>query len=87
MKILPVKPPLLALLAALLFPLPARAVAPIRQGIIVLDACQFLGEMPGGDTAQNGPQGGRAFRGLNAGPAAAPAGKPPALVTFEDFSI
>jgi outer membrane protein assembly factor BamB len=75
---------LAALILAMSIPLTARAVAPVRQGIIVLDACQFLGELPDGDPAINGVGGGRGgFRGLNA---PAPASGPAAF-TFEDFAI
>ena len=36
----------------------------------MLDGCQFLNELPDGDTAINGQQGRGGFRGLNAGGAA-----------------
>jgi FG-GAP repeat protein len=79
---------LAALLAAAFLPLMARAVAPVRQGVVVLDAAQFLAELPAGDTAANGPQGGRGFRGPAAPGAAAPAApRPPAQFTFEEFAI
>jgi hypothetical protein len=81
-----------------LFPLTARAVAPVRKGIVVLDACQFLGELPGGDSANNGQRGGggggrgrggNGANGAGAAPsgAAAPATRPAMPFTFEDFSI
>jgi hypothetical protein len=34
------------------------AAAPVRKGVVVVDAAQFLGELPAGDTANNGPGGG-----------------------------
>jgi hypothetical protein len=77
-----------ALIAVLCVPLTARAVAPVRKGIVVIDAAQFLSELPDGDTAMNGPGGRGGFRGLNTSPAtqtAAP--RPPAQFTFEDFAI
>jgi len=89
---------LVAVIVTVCVPLTAGAVAPVRQGIVVLDACQFLGELPAGDTAANGPQGGRGFRGMNSRPAATPAppretgsqlatSRPAGPFTFEDFSI
>ncbi|HVT80831.1 MAG TPA: hypothetical protein VHM90_09250, partial [Phycisphaerae bacterium] len=63
----------------------ARAVAPVRAGVVVLDATQFLGELPDGDTANNGRQGG----GGGGRRGAAPAGpaRPVPTFTFENFSI
>ena len=40
---------LIALMSAVsLFPV-SRAAAPVRSGVVVLDATQFLGELPDGD--------------------------------------
>jgi len=81
----------IALMFPLLIPLTARAAsAPVRGGVIVADACQFLNELPSGDTATNGPVGGRGFggmRGGRAGAATARASQPAVPFTFEDFSI
>ena len=71
--------------ALLLLPALARAVAPVRAGIVVLDATQFLAELPEGDTAMNGRQGGGGRRGAAAA-ATVPARPPPAF-TFENFAI
>ncbi|HVS51258.1 MAG TPA: FG-GAP-like repeat-containing protein [Opitutaceae bacterium] len=74
------KTSLFALLFALSLPVAARAVAPVRAGVVVLDATQFLGELPDGDTAQNGrPFGGGRGRAAAAAPAPA--------FTFENFAI
>jgi len=77
---------LLALALASSLPAISRAAAPIRSGIVVLDATSFLGELPDGDTAQNGPPrtGGGGRRG--GAPATAPA-RPVPTFTFEDFAI
>jgi outer membrane protein assembly factor BamB len=65
----------------------ARAAAPVRSGIVVLDATQFLGELPSGDTAVNGlPFGGRGRRGAGGAPVPAAPPQPPPF-TFENFSI
>ena len=66
----------------------ARAVAPVRAGVVVLDATQFLGELPDGDVALNGPprNGGGGRRGAAPSPAPAVARPVPAF-TFENFSI
>lgn len=77
---------LLALALGSFLPAVSRAAAPIRSGIVVLDATSFLGELPDGDTAQNGPPrtGGGGRRG--GVPATAPA-RPVPTFTFEDFAI
>jgi outer membrane protein assembly factor BamB len=62
-----------------------RAAAPVRSGIVVLDATQFLGELPDGDTAMNGRQGGGGGGRGRGGAAAAPAPVP--AFTFENFAI
>jgi hypothetical protein len=58
----------------------AHGAVPVRSGIVVLDATSFLGELPEGDTAMNGRQGG-------GGRGAAAAGRPPPAFTFENFAI
>ena len=64
----------------------ARAVAPVRGGVVVLDATQFLGELPDGDTATNGaPRGGGG--GRRGGAAATVAARPAPAFTFENFAI
>jgi outer membrane protein assembly factor BamB len=76
---------LIALVSAVALLPVSRAAAPVRAGIVVLDATSFLGELPEGDTAQNGPPrtgGGR--RG--AAPAATPM-RPAPTFTFENFAI
>ncbi len=76
------KTPLLIALALAVSVAPsARAAAPIRAGVVVLDATQFLNELPDGDTAFNGRQGGGGRRG-----AAAPT-RPTPTFTFENFAI
>jgi hypothetical protein len=95
---LPARILLAAFIFALALPLIARAVpAPIRSGVIVLDATSFLGTLPDGDTATNGPAtagGGRGGRGRGA--ASAPAATQPApqqmlnivpTFNFENFWI
>jgi hypothetical protein len=74
-------------LMPVLFLLPvSRAAAPVRAGNVVLNATSFLGELPDGDTAQNGPPrtGGGGRRG--GAPAATPA-RPTPTFTFENFAI
>ena len=75
MRIIP-----LTLLLAFLLPTVSRAVAPVRSGVVILDATQFLGEMPYDDTANNGRGGGGGRRGGAAAPAAS-------AFTFENFSL
>ncbi|HWA08189.1 MAG TPA: FG-GAP-like repeat-containing protein [Opitutaceae bacterium] len=75
--------PLIALLLAAALPTSLRAAAPVRAGVVVLDATQFLGELPDGDTAMNGRQGGGGGGRRGAAPAARPA---PAFI-FENFAI
>jgi outer membrane protein assembly factor BamB len=77
---------LIALALVSLLPATSRAAAPVRSGIVVLDATSFLGELPDGDTAQNGPPrtGGGGRRG--AAPATA-AARPAPTFTFENFAI
>ncbi|MEO6569062.1 MAG: FG-GAP-like repeat-containing protein [Opitutaceae bacterium] len=66
-----------------------RAAAPVRAGIVVLDATQFLGELPDGDTAINGigrqGGGGGGRRGAAAPATGAP--RPVPVFTFENFAI
>jgi hypothetical protein len=64
----------------------SRAAAPVRSGVVVLDATQFLGELPDGDTAVNGAPrvGGGGRRGAAPAPAVA---RPVPTFTFENFSI
>jgi hypothetical protein len=70
--------------AILLLPL-SRAAAPVRSGVVVLDATQFLGELPDGDTATNGPpRAGGGRRGAAPSPEAA---RPVPTFTFENFAI
>ncbi len=76
MRIIPI-----TLLLAVLLPTVSRAVAPVRSGVVILDATQFLGEMPYDDTANNGRGGGGGGRRGGAAAPAAPA------FTFENFSI
>ncbi len=76
---------LVALMATLAMPQMSqmvRAAAPVRRGVIVVDATQFLAELPDGDNATNGPGnggrgggggGGRRGRGGTSAPASAPA--------------
>lgn len=60
--------------------LPAlHAAAPVRAGVVVLDATQFLAELPEGNTATNG-----VGRGGGRGGAAA---RPAPTFTFENFAI
>jgi len=66
---------------ALSLPLLSRATAPVRSGIVVLDATQFLGELPDGDTAVNGNRGGP----RNAAAVASP--RPVPAFIFENFAI
>lgn len=83
------KNPLLFVMLALCPLAAARAVAPVRAGVVVLDATQFLGELPDGDTANNGRQGGGGGGGggrRGAAPAGA-AARPVPTFTFENFSI
>jgi hypothetical protein len=54
---------LAAMLAIGLSPAAALAVAPVRNGVVVVDAAQFLATLPDGDTATNGPGGGGGGRG------------------------
>ncbi len=77
---------LIALALVSFLPAMSRAAAPVRSGIVVLDATSFLGELPDGDTAQNGPPrtGGGGRRG--AAPATA-AARPVPTFTFENFAI
>ncbi len=76
---------LIALVSVCSLPVVSRAVAPVRSGILVLDATQFLGELPEGDTAQNGPP---RIGGGRRGPAPAPtAARPAPTFTFENFAI
>lgn len=88
----------LVLALALLSPMPVRAgVAPVRNGVVVVDATTFLAELPEGNNATNGPGGGGrgGGRGRGRGAATAPAVAAPAdmLVpiappfTFQNFSI
>lgn len=64
----------------------ARAMASVRAGVVVLDATRFLGELPDGDTALNGPP--RAGGGGRRGTAPAPVvARPVPVFTFENFSI
>ena len=73
----------------------SRAAAPVRAGIVVLDATQFLGELPEGDTATNGaPRAGGGGRGRGRGGAADAAAvatpavpRPAPTFTFENFAI
>src|SRR5262245_45502308 len=74
---------LFALILTVSSPVLLRAAAPVRSGIVVLDATQFLGELPDGDTAMNGRQGGGGGRRGAAAAAASPA---PSF-TFENFAI
>ncbi|HVT88196.1 MAG TPA: PQQ-binding-like beta-propeller repeat protein [Tepidisphaeraceae bacterium] len=67
-------------------PLQVRAAAPVRAGIVVIDAAQFLAELPDGDTATNGLGGGGRGRGRGGATATAPAIVRPAF-TFENFTI
>lgn len=83
--IIPMKNPLLWLMLAVAPLAAARAAAPIRAGVVVLDATQFLGELPDGDTANNGRQGGGG--GGRRGAAPAGAARPVPSFTFENFSI
>lgn len=93
---------LIALMVFALVPAVARAVAPVRNGVVVLNATSFLGELPDGDTATNGPGGGGGRgRGRGRGAATAPATgaaqllqaaaeptpQPAPTFTFENFSI
>lgn len=67
----------------------SRAAAPVRAGNVVLDATSFLGELPDGDTAQNGPPrtgGGGRGRGVSA-PTAPAVPRPVPTFTFENFAI
>ena len=75
---------LIALVLAVSVPAIARAVAPVRAGIVVLDATQFLGELPDGDTAANGRPGGGGGR---RGAAATTPARPLPTYTFENFAI
>jgi hypothetical protein len=77
----------LPLILTLTFCLPTAALAavPVRNGVIVVDACQFLAELPGGDTAINGQPGGRGFGGVRN--SAAPGTRPAPPFVFEDFAI
>jgi outer membrane protein assembly factor BamB len=75
---------LTALMIALTSATLARATAPVRNGIVVLDATQFLGELPDGDTAQNGPPRNGAVR---RGGAPATPTRPAPPFTFENFAI
>ena len=77
---------LIALISAVSLLSVSHAAAPVRSGVVVLDATQFLGELPEGDTAQNGPPrtGGGGRRGP--APATAPA-RPAPTFTFENFAI
>jgi hypothetical protein len=65
-------------------PAAVRAVAPVRSGVVILDATQFLGELPDGDTAVNGMRAGGGRRGANAASAEA---RPAPAFTFENFAI
>ena len=72
------------LILAISFDCKLYALPQIRNGVVVIDACQFLGELPSGDTAINGPQGGR---GLGRGAATRIATAPASVFSFEDFAI
>ncbi len=68
-------------LIAILFAPTSHAAAPIRNGTIVLDATQFLAQLPEGNTMNNGPARGRGGgrgrgRGAATAPGAAPASAP-----------
>ena len=82
---------LFALVLTAFLPAASRAAAPVRSGVVVLDATQFLGELPDGDTATNGPPragGGGRGRGGPAAAAGAPAvPRPLPTFTFENFAI
>lgn len=86
---------ILTLIIAMTYPLAALAVAPVRNGVVVIDATQFLAELPDGDTATNGPGGGgRGGRGRGRGAATAPAAALTNMLapaspqfTFQNFSI
>jgi outer membrane protein assembly factor BamB len=67
---------------ALAAPATMHAAAPVRSGNVVLDATQFLGELPDGDTATNG----RPRPGFGRRAATEPTRPAPAF-TFEDFAI
>ncbi len=66
----------------------SRGAAPVREGVVVLDATQFLGELPDGDTATNGigrpGGGGGGPRGATPPPTAP---RPVPTFTFENFAI
>jgi hypothetical protein len=83
------KPSTLA--ALLIAALPAAAFAadaPVRNGVIVLNATSFLAQLPDGDTATNGgPMGGGRGGAGGRGRGAATAPAPAAPFTFESFSI
>lgn len=80
---------LIALVVAVSLPVVSHAAAPVRSGVVVLDATQFLGELPGGDTAVNGePRGGGGGRGRRGGAEPATAVPHPVpTFTFENFAI
>jgi hypothetical protein len=80
-----IKPLSFASLSLFLGTASAWADPPIRNGVVVLNATQFLQEIPAGNTFGAAGGGGRG-RG---GPAAAPASAPglPSGFSFESFSI
>ena len=77
---------LIALVSAVSLLPASRATAPVRAGVVVLDATSFLGELPDGDTAQNGPPRGGGGGRRGAAPTPTPA-RPAPTFTFENFAI
>jgi outer membrane protein assembly factor BamB len=65
----------------------SATLAPIRSGHVVLNATSFLGELPDGDTAQNGPPRPGGGGGRRGGAAPTTAARPAPSFTFENFAI